>query len=262
VITIGIPRCVTVVVVAATLGLWSFAPTQARAVSASPKPPQEVSTRDLRAADADVEVFIEPDATAEQTAGIRQKIKRSAARVVRFAYVSQQAAYRELKQAFRDEPEKAESIDPATVRPSFRMALRHKDQSFRLVNDMKDLPGVNEVVSRAAEELERRCRPPGDIEVYMKVDATPDEVTAVGTALQADPSVATVRSISKKRALKIFRCLYAEQPDLGRSIDESALPATFTVTLRRGEDLQALKQRAELLPGVDEAIIRLYRPTR
>jgi cell division protein FtsX len=262
VITIGIARCVTVIVLAATLGLWSFAPTQAGAASARPKPPQGVSTGDLRTADADVEVFMEPDATAEQTAGVRRKVKRSVG-VVRFAYVTQQAAYRELKRAFRDEPEKAKSIDPATVRPSFRMALRHKDQSFSLIDELQDLPGVNEVTSRAADELGQRCRPRADIEVFMKVDAAPDEVAAVGTALQADNSVATVGSISKEHALEIFRCLFAEHPDLAQSVDASAFSAAFEVTIRPGEDLQAVKQRAELLPGVDEVAIRgLYRPSR
>jgi cell division protein FtsX len=235
------------------LGLRWFVPTLAGAVATKPKPPHEVSPGHLPSADADVEVFMEPDATVEQSTGVRQEIQQFGS-VVRFAYVSQQAAYRELKRAFHDQPAKAEAIDPTTLRPSFRLALHHKDQSFSLVNEMKNLPGVNAVTSRAADELSRRCRPPADMEVFMKADATADEVTAVGVALQADDSVATVRSISKQKALKIFRCLHAENPELAEEVHARDLPASFTVTIRHGEDLQALKQRAELLNGVDEAI--------
>ena len=218
-------------------------------------PPQEVSASELGSADADVEVFTRLDASVEEAAGVRQKIEHAAS-VIRFAYVNQRAAYRELEKTLRDQPDKLAVIHPNTLRPSFRLLLHNTSQSFGVVDQMKRLPGVDEVISHAADELYERCSAPADVGVFMNVDATDEQTAAVLAALQGDPSVVAVRSIGKKKALKIFRCLYADQPDLAESVDASALPTSFEVTTREGEDLGAMKERAELHAGVDEALIR------
>lgn len=91
-----------------------------------------------------------------------------------------------------------------------------------------------------------------ELEIFMNVDATDGQVQAVQRQLSNDPDVRTSRYLTKEDALKEFRRLFRDQPDLVNSVDAASLPSSFRVAPVRAELTQVVADRFESQPGVDE----------
>jgi len=91
-----------------------------------------------------------------------------------------------------------------------------------------------------------------ELEIFMNVDATDGQVQAVQRQLSNDPDVRSYRYLTKEDALKEFRRLFRDQPDLVNSVDAASLPSSFRVAPVRAELTQVVADRFESQPGVDE----------
>lgn len=102
---------------------------------------------------------------------------------------------------------------------------------------------------RAQRSLE--CRDRLDFEVFLLVDATRADEIAVRAALEANPAIRRATFVNKKRALRVFRCIFVKEGKFYRDVTADALPASFWVTTVAGADLATLVREIEALPGVE-----------
>jgi cell division protein FtsX len=93
-----------------------------------------------------------------------------------------------------------------------------------------------------------------DAEVYMKVDASPEQIAAVQVALVNDPAVAQLRRVSQQEVFSQITCLFADRPDLLEATSAEALPPSFRLELKPGADRATLKDRYATVGGVDEVV--------
>lgn len=103
----------------------------------------------------------------------------------------------------------------------------------------------SEVAATGAEGC--GAQPEADLEVFMAVDATPDQLAAARAFLADAPGTEIVRERSKQEAHQQFRCIFADNPDLVDSIDADDLPPSFLV---RADDPAALREALQPIPGV------------
>jgi len=94
-----------------------------------------------------------------------------------------------------------------------------------------------------------------DVEVFMKLRATPGQVHAVRAAIVNDASeVRTYRYLDHNAAYAEFKRLFADQPALIDSTKPDQLPESFQLVASDGTPSQALVRRFEPLAGVDKVI--------
>jgi len=95
------------------------------------------------------------------------------------------------------------------------------------------------------------------LEIFMKVDASQDQIAAVGKALAHDPNVKSARHLNKDDAYREFKRIFKNKPDLVNSITAADLPESFRVAPKvsgntKIDDLtNQLKHEYQLQPGVD-----------
>jgi cell division transport system permease protein len=89
------------------------------------------------------------------------------------------------------------------------------------------------------------------LEVFMKVDATDQQIGDVRSSLQDDPNVKSFRFLSKKDAYEEFKKIFSSQPDLVNSITPDDLPTSFRVAPKRAELTTVVQQEFETRQGVD-----------
>jgi cell division protein FtsX len=197
-------------------------------------------------------------ATKLQTSDVRAALRRSDT-VRRFAFVSPDIG---LAQARKQSPDNTalRDADPSALPASFRVTLADKHQGARFKADFEKRPGVDEIletspVQRLDPDRVRRCSGSApDAEVYMKVDASREQIAAVQAELMNDPAVAQLRSVSQQEAFSQYRCLFADRPDLLRGASAETLPASFRLDLVPGTDPGTLNDRYSTVAGVDEVV--------
>ena len=93
-------------------------------------------------------VWMQPDATAEQDANIRDSIDTSPA-IRQWVYVDQTQTYEEFREIFADTPELIEVVSPDVLPPSYRVVPENPDADVvaELSGQFVGRPGVEEVVS-------------------------------------------------------------------------------------------------------------------
>lgn len=93
-------------------------------------------------------VWMQPDATAEQDANIRDSIDTSPA-IREWVYVDQNQTYQEFREIFADTPELIEVVSPEVLPPSYRVVPTNPDPDVvaELSGQFVGRPGVEEVVS-------------------------------------------------------------------------------------------------------------------
>ncbi len=93
-------------------------------------------------------VWMQPEATAEQDANIRNSIEESPA-IKEWIYVDQNQAYEEFREIFADTPELIEVVSPDVLPPSYRVVPENPDADVvaELSDQFVGRPGVEEVVS-------------------------------------------------------------------------------------------------------------------
>ncbi|MET8121291.1 permease-like cell division protein FtsX [Micromonospora sp. NPDC005189] len=93
-----------------------------------------------------------------------------------------------------------------------------------------------------------------DAVVFLTSEITDQQRSAVNRALHADRAVGTVAFESREEALRKFKKVYADTPELVASIVPSQLPESFRITLAARSQYARLVARVERMPGVDEII--------
>ncbi len=89
-------------------------------------------------------------------------------------------------------------------------------------------------------------------EIFMKVDATDNQIAAVQTKLDNDRDIKRYRFLTKDDALREAKNLFRNDPDLANSLEADTLPASFRVTPLRAERTEAIANRFRPLSGIDE----------
>ncbi len=105
------------------------------------------------------------------------------------------------------------------------------------------------VTAAPASTACRSGRP--DLEVFMKVDAPPDEIAAVRSYLATQRSVCAVRFVDKAAAYQEFLRIFRKNPDITRDITAEDLPTAFRVYVR-GQASSALVESLNSRLGVDQ----------
>ena len=91
-----------------------------------------------------------------------------------------------------------------------------------------------------------------EVAIYLKTDISPQEQTALQQQIQSDPLVKGSFYVSRDQALINFKQLFADEPNLVDSVqDSSVLPASFQVSLRDPKRLDDIKAEYVSEPGVD-----------
>src|SRR5918996_168381 len=93
-----------------------------------------------------------------------------------------------------------------------------------------------------------------EFEVYMKTDATEQQIDTLRDQLDNDRLVKTASFISKEDAYAEFQRIFKDKPDLVSSVEPSALPASFRVAPSDVKRTTVLRDKYDTRPGVDEAI--------
>jgi cell division transport system permease protein len=92
-----------------------------------------------------------------------------------------------------------------------------------------------------------------EFEIYMKTDATQEQIAALRSQLNDDRQVRSAKYISKEQAYNDFKRIFRDKPDLVSSVDPSALPASFRVAPREVKQTKPLSEKYDTRPGVDES---------
>ncbi len=116
------------------------------------------------------------------------------------------------------------------------------------------IPGGFAVGVRNVEGLLARWQESAEMSVFLRDDASPDDIAAIERQIDASGVSARRSFIAKSEALRRFR---RDFPDLGAAaaaLDQNPLPASIDVRLRpdraAGADVDALATRLGKMPGV------------
>ncbi len=98
-------------------------------------------------------------------------------------------------------------------------------------------------------------RPGTDLEVFMKVNATPAQVSTVRAALDANTAqVKSYRFLDHDAAFDEFKTIFVDQPDLIGSTTPAELPESFRVLADEDASLDDIETGLKLLSGVDKVV--------
>ena len=92
----------------------------------------------------DMNVFMKPDATPEQTQAISAQLK-GMPEIKKFTYVDKAGAYAEFKRMFANTPEFTDTVHQDDLPPSFRVVPQHPELISQIGDRIKDQPGVRDV---------------------------------------------------------------------------------------------------------------------
>ncbi len=93
-------------------------------------------------------VWMQPDATPEQDANVRESIDTSPS-ISSWTYVDQEQTFEEFQEIFADTPELLDIVTPEILPPSYRVVPTNPDADVvaELASQFVERPGVQEVVS-------------------------------------------------------------------------------------------------------------------
>jgi hypothetical protein len=92
----------------------------------------------------------------------------------------------------------------------------------------------------------------GDLEVFMIVHATDDQVAAVRAALEASPDVARYAYLDRDTQYREFAEIFSCNPDLVHSVRPQDMPASFRVVAATPTAVAVLHDTFSAVPGVEE----------
>jgi cell division transport system permease protein len=93
-----------------------------------------------------------------------------------------------------------------------------------------------------------------EFEIYMKTDATREQIDALRGQLDGDRQIKSATYVSKQQAYRDFQRIFKDKPDLVNTVDANALPASFRVAPKEVKQTTELRDKYNTRPGVDEAI--------
>ena len=98
-----------------------------------------------------------------------------------------------------------------------------------------------------------------EFSVYMKPDATKDQMDAIDRELSRAPDVERHEFVSQEEAYEEFKVLFGNSPDMVENITAEVLPPSYRVvpTVDESESIRAMAERFEGKPGVKEVALAL-----
>ncbi|GGO23378.1 permease-like cell division protein FtsX [Micromonospora parathelypteridis] len=93
-----------------------------------------------------------------------------------------------------------------------------------------------------------------DASVFLTMEITDQQRSAVNRALATDPAVGTLVFESRDQALARYRKIFADVPELVAPVRADQLPESFRIKLTGRSQYANLAVRVERMPGVDEMI--------
>lgn len=111
--------------------------------------------------------------------------------------------------------------------------------------------GTSVRIHIAVDGLLRATNGEGEAAVFLTNDISEDLRQTLKDALAQIPDVESITYQSKEQAYERFKLLFANQPEILKNTDPSALPESFRVKLTDLTQFEAFKDRAQGLPGVD-----------
>lgn len=89
-----------------------------------------------------------------------------------------------------------------------------------------------------------------ELSVFLKPDATQQQIDAVGAELKNLPEVKSSNYVDKPAAYKEAQTLFASQPDTLSSLSVEAMPTSYRVVPTKTEFIESIGKRLEPRPGV------------
>ena len=93
-----------------------------------------------------------------------------------------------------------------------------------------------------------------ELSVFMKSDATPEEMDAVDRELRAMPEVKKVSFVSKQSAYDEFRKMFSNSPDMLESLSPDKMPPSFRIVPKQAEEVDLIGNRFKNRPGVLDVV--------
>src|SRR6476620_3713176 len=92
--------------------------------------------------------------------------------------------------------------------------------------------------------------------VYMKADASQDQIDAVARGLDQNPNVQSRRYLNHDEANLEFREIFAEEPAIRDSLTPAETPTSYKVHVKNAssEVVDSLKSQFQVMPGVFEVM--------
>ncbi|HVL50103.1 MAG TPA: permease-like cell division protein FtsX [Actinomycetota bacterium] len=91
-----------------------------------------------------------------------------------------------------------------------------------------------------------------ELNVFLRDEATPEEVKALGTQANGMPEVDEVFFESKEEAFEEYKRMFKDSPAITENVDPNALPASYRIKLKDPNSAEPVASRLQGQPGVDE----------
>lgn len=91
-----------------------------------------------------------------------------------------------------------------------------------------------------------------EVSVFLREDASDDQVSALGEKIAGMPEVQTVQFESKDEAYRRFQELFRDSPTIVENVGPDALPESYRVKLKEPEKFQVVAARLASEPAIDE----------
>ena len=106
------------------------------------------------------------------------------------------------------------------------------------------------LVKRGVERATIQWRGNVELSIFMKPDASAQELEAVGRQLSAMPEVKKSRYVSKPEAYDEFKKIFANEPDLRDSLTVDQVPPSYRVVPKEAEQTKLIGGRFDNTAGV------------
>ncbi|HEX2052983.1 MAG TPA: permease-like cell division protein FtsX [Actinomycetota bacterium] len=91
-----------------------------------------------------------------------------------------------------------------------------------------------------------------ELNVFLRDEATPEEVKALGSQIDGMPEVERKFFESKEQAFEEYKRMFKDSPAITENVDPNALPASYRIKLKDPNTAEAVASRLTGQPGVDE----------
>jgi len=114
------------------------------------------------------------------------------------------------------------------------------------------LVGASRLMDQGVNRSNVRFRGNVQTIVYMKADASQDQIDAVGRGLDQNPNVQSKRYLDHDEANQEFREIFADEPAIRDSLTPQETPTSYKVHVRNAssEVVDSLKSQFQEMPGV------------
>ncbi len=114
------------------------------------------------------------------------------------------------------------------------------------------LVGGSLLVSEQVELMTGEWAGKIEVSVFLRDDASQDEITALGRKIEALPEVQEVFFENRQQAFANFQRIFRDNRALVENVDPDAMPQSFKIKLHNPEDVPIIGARLAGDPAVDE----------